>query len=129
MKSACFLLTLFGIVMCQLNCDLQGPYACTGGEIMGMDFGSGYDDFFQYFTTQGDVTSTDSCSVQQQGRYVITGNSLDVAFEINDDECILSGDGLECEYIDSLMLSVSDDCSVVEGPSGEICTPADSKLI
>jgi len=132
MKSACFLLFVFffGLVVCQNSCDLQGPYACSGGDILGMDFGDDEDDdFFEYFTSSGDTTTTDSCTVQQQGVYSISGSTIEVEFEIDDDECIISGDSNDCECIDNLTLTVSNNCGTIEGPNGETCTPADSKYL
>jgi len=129
MKSACFLLFVFffGLVVCQNSCDLQGPYACSGGDILGMDFGDDEDDdFFEYFTSSGDTTTTDSCTVQQQGVYSISGSTIEVEFEIDDDECIISGDSNDCECIDNLTLTVSNNCGTIEGPNGETCTPADT---
>eukprot|EP00339_Tiarina_fusa_P023381 CAMPEP_0117046834 /NCGR_PEP_ID=MMETSP0472-20121206/32377_1 /TAXON_ID=693140 ORGANISM="Tiarina fusus, Strain LIS" /NCGR_SAMPLE_ID=MMETSP0472 /ASSEMBLY_ACC=CAM_ASM_000603 /LENGTH=363 /DNA_ID=CAMNT_0004759325 /DNA_START=1 /DNA_END=1089 /DNA_ORIENTATION=+ len=120
----CFLV---GLALCQNNCDLQGPYICSGGVIQGIDFGDDEDDdFFEYFTSSGDTTTTNSCSVFQQGTYEISGSSIDVEFEIDDDECVITGDSGDCECVDDLSLSVSNNCGTITGPNGETCTPADT---
>lgn len=123
MKLATVLLLcfIFGAAVCQ-NCDLQGPFACIGGDIIGLDFGDDEDDdFFEYYLSD----SATSCTVVQQGTYEVDGGIIFVEFD--DDECIVTGDG-ECECRESLELTSSNNCGTITGPSGETCVPSNSKF-
>lgn len=114
---------LFGIAFCQ-NCDLEGPFTCSGGIIQGIDFGDDEDDdYFEYFFTNGD----NSCTVIQEGTYEVDGEMISVEFEIDDDECLITGDDASCNCVESLEFTSSDNCVTINGPNGEICTPANSK--
>ena len=130
MKVLFCLLFVFVFFACSYaqNCDLQGGFSCSGGNILGIDFGDDEDDdFFEYFRSDGQEGSNDFCTIQQQGTYDIDGADISVEFNIDDDECVISGDGDDCDCVDSLQFSISSNCVTVTGPDGETCTPAASK--
>lgn len=124
MKIASLLLLclIFGSAICQ-NCDLQGPFVCSGGDIGGIDFGDDEDDdFFEYFLSNSDA----SCSVIQEGTYEIDGETITV--QLDSDDCTVTGDG-DCDCIETLEFTSSNNCGTILGPNGETCEPSNSKFL
>ena len=124
MKIAILILALALSAFAQSNCPLSGPYECTGGSINGINFGDDADDdLFRYFYTIGDSRSDNSCTTLQEGTYVVDGATVSVEFEIDDDECVITGsDGAGCGCVDDMTLTVtSEDCFTISGPNGETC--------
>mmetsp|Transcript_117570 Transcript_117570/g.175597 ORF Transcript_117570/g.175597 Transcript_117570/m.175597 type:complete len:277 (+) Transcript_117570:49-879(+) len=117
---------LFGLALCQSDCLLQGSYACSGGDIKGIDFGDDEDDdFFELFRSFGDSSTAESCTTIQQGTYSITADTASIEFGTDDDDCQIVGDlssGCTCET--SLDIIFSDACGTATLSTGEICTPA-----
>lgn len=129
MKLALFtLLFVLGAVVAQ-NCDLEGPFICSGGSILGIDFGDDEDDdFFEYYTSSGTTTDGSArCTVVQQGTYEVDDDTISVEFEIDDDECVIAGENQSgCDCVDDLEFTTDSTCGVITGPNGETCTPSDS---
>jgi len=117
-----FYVFLLGVVFAQQGCDLQGAYDCTGGSITGIYLGDDEDDdSFEYYASVGNSQSN-SCSIVQQGTYVVNGDILNVDFTIDDDECIITGQSPElCDCVFDLEFTISNSCTRITASSGEVC--------
>lgn len=130
MKVTLVVLLLIGFAVCQ-NCELFGSYSCEGGSILGVNFGDDNDDdFFEYYSSSINNSDNAACTVVQQGTYEVNGETVTAEFDIDDEDCLITGANTNtCECFDVLEFTTSDNCATVTGPNGETCTPSASKLI
>jgi len=121
---SCF---VFSFVSAQ-NCQLDGAWTCTGGNINGLYLGDDEDDeTIEYYLSMGNVQSSNSCSLIQEGSYDISGDTLTAEFEIDDDdECVISGENTSlCDCVESLEFTTSNACSTLTSTNGDVCTPTE----
>lgn len=127
-----FLFVYISFSHAQSSCELQGSFTCSGSDIIGINFGDDEDDdFFEYYASNGSSDDSDNCTVIQIGTYDVSDedDSIEVEFEIDDDECLIGGNENQCDCIDELSLTVSNNCATVSGPNGMVCEVADSKRL
>jgi len=120
---SCF---VFSFAVAQ-NCQLDGAWTCTGGNINGLYLGDDEDDeTIEYFLSVGNVQNSNSCSMIQEGSYDISGSTLTAEFEIDNDECVISGENPSlCDCVDSLEFTTSNACSTLTSTNGDVCVPAE----
>ena len=115
---------IFGFVSAQSDCVFKGSFTCSGGPISGIVMGDDEDDeSFEYFLAVENGGTT-SCSLVQQGDYEVDDDTVNVEFEIDDDECVISGDNQsQCSCVESLSFTASNQCTTLTSSNGDVCTP------
>ena len=109
----------------QENCRLKGTFLCTGGSLIGVDFGRDDDDAsFAYYAAY-DNGSESSCAVLQVGVYHVEQQTITADFEINSEDCEVFGvsEHIKCSCVTHMKFAVTNNCTSVISPSGDVCEP------
>lgn len=108
---------------CQSGCALKGTFYCTGGPILGINFGDDEDDdYFEYYSET--YVGNEQCGVYQLGLYTQSGSLVTASFDSSD--CYKQGNN-ECSCLSALNFVMKDNCATAIGPNQEVCTIATCK--